>query len=272
MSLEKMPAGWPYISLSVGEISVRLAFNDTDLADHSQQRYRDFPGEAETAFVGQVVLRSHQGPSSPPAPRMLFRDGVLYFDDDDFRGYIDEQGGHGRLEIKSSHPEDSVDYYLRAIYALLAFRVGGLLFHAAGIVRSGRAYLFYGHSGSGKTTVSRLSPDSLVLNDDLVILLPPPAGWRVHATPFWNPTQVRPTRQSAPLAGMYRLVQSREVFLRKMSASQSLAELVSNVPIIPEDRSRNVELLALGLQLLEAVPAYQLHFLPNNSFWNVIDP
>ncbi len=203
---------------------------------------------------------------------MAFRDRVLYFNDDDFRGYIDEQNGHGQLEVKSSHPEDSLDYYLRAIYALLAFRVEGLLFHAAGIVRNGRAYLFYGHSGSGKTTVARLSPNSLVLNDDLVILLPFSGGWRVHATPFWNPTQVRPTRQSAPLAGMYRLVQSKEVFLRKMSTAQSLAELVSNVPIIPEDRSRNADLLRRGIQLLESTPAFQLHFLPDNSFWSVIDP
>jgi len=203
---------------------------------------------------------------------MTFRERILYLEDDDFRGVIDESSGRGQLEVKSSHPEDSVDYYLRAVYALMAFRAGGLLFHAAGIVRNHRAYLFYGHSGSGKTTVARLSPDSLVLNDDLVLLLPHDGGWQVHATPFWNPSQVRPTRQSAPLVGVYRLVQSKDVFLRKMSTAQSLAELVSNVPIIPEDSSRSSELLSRGIRLLETVPAYQLHFLPDDSFWNVVDP
>ena len=67
---------------------------------------------------------------------------------------------------------EEVEYFLRVIYALLVFQAGGLLFHAAGIVRDGQCYLFFGHSGSGKTTVARLSSTDLVLNDDLVVLIP----------------------------------------------------------------------------------------------------
>jgi hypothetical protein len=269
--VQELPPGWSLISLSVGSIHVKLACDDQYLADGLIDRYRDFPAETDSMFSGVIKLRSRQGTSAPPGPSMVFRDRVLYFTDQDFSGFIDDGDGHGQLEVQSSHPEDSVDYYLRAIYSLLAFRAGGVMFHAAGIVRKGRAFLFYGHSGSGKTTVSRLSPDDLVLNDDLVLLLPQGNGWQVHATPFWNPSQVHPTRQSAPLAGMYSLVQSKQVFLRKMSSAQALAELVSNVPIIPEDQARSIELLMRGEKLLESVPAYQLHFLPNDSFWSVID-
>lgn len=268
----ELPSGWPTISLSVGGIHVKLACNDSDLAAGLTERYKDFQIDQDPIFSGVIELRSRQGPAAPPSLGMVFRDRILYFTDDDFRGYIDESSGHGQLKVQSSHPGDSVDYFLRAIYALLAFRAGGLMFHAAGIVRDGRAYLFYGHSGSGKTTVARLSPGDLILNDDLVLLLPQDGAWQVHATPFWNPTQVRPTRQSAPLAGMYRLVQSKEVFLRRLGAAQALAEMVSNVPIIPEDKSRSSELLIRGAGLLETVPAYQLYFLPDDSFWNVIEP
>lgn len=270
--MHELPHGWPLISLSVAGIRVTLACDDPDLAARLNKRYREFPFEGDSLFTGVVNLRSRQGASAPPAPSMVFRERVLYFTDEDFSGYIDEGTGYGQLEVQSSHPEDSIDYYFRAIYALLAFRIGGLMFHAAGIVRDGRTYLFYGHSGSGKTTVARLSADALVLNDDLVLLLPQDSGWQVHATPFWNPSQVHPTRQSAPLAGMYRLVQDKRVFLSKMSSAQALAELVSNVPIIPEDKFRSSELLIRGVKLLEAIPAYQLHFLPDNSFWNVINP
>jgi hypothetical protein len=269
--MRDIPSGWPSVSLSVGEMGVKLACDDPELAARLIKRYKDFPFGADSIFTGIVKLRSRQGSSAPPAPKMVFRDRILYFTNEDFNGYIDDSCGYGQLEVQSSHPENSVDYFLRVIYALLAFRAGGLMFHAAGIVRNGRAYLFFGHSGSGKTTISRLSKDALVLNDDLVLLLPHNGHWQVHATPFWNPSQVQPTRQSAPLAGIYRLVQDKEVFLRKMSAAQALAELVSSVPVIPEDKYRSPELMIRGSRLLESVPAYQLHFLPNDSFWNVID-
>jgi len=269
--MQELPSGWPLISLTVGGIGVRLACDDPELAAAMMKRYQGFPLEGKARFLGVGKLQSRHGTSGLPVPSMVFHDRILYFTDDDFRGYINEAEGYGQIEVQSSHPEDSIDYFLRSVYALLTFRAGGLMFHAAGIVRNGRANLFYGHSGSGKTTVARLSPDALVLNDDLVLLLPGNSGWQVHATPFWNPSQVQPTRQSAPLAGMYRLVQDKEVFLHKMSAAQALAELVSNVPIIPDDKYRSPEILIRGAKLLEDVPAYQLHFLPDNSFWSVID-
>lgn len=269
--MQELPSGWPLISLTVGGIGVRLACDNPELAAAMMRRYQGFPFEGNANFLGVGKLRSHHGSSHLPVPSMAFRDRILYFTNEDFNGYINDAKGYGEIEVQSSHPENSIDYFLRSVYALLTFRASGLMFHAAGIVRNGRAYLFYGHSGSGKTTVARLSPDSLVLNDDLVLLLPENDGWQVHATPFWNPSQVQPTRQSAPLAGMYRLVQDKEVFLHKMGPAQALAELVSNVPIIPEDKVRSPELLIRGAKLLEDVSAYQLHFLPDNSFWSVID-
>jgi len=163
-------------------------------------------------------------------------------------------------------------------YALLVFEVGGLMFHTAGIVRKGKAHLFFGHSGSGKTTVSRVSDTDTILNDDLLILLPQPGKdpanfkWMAYSTPFWNPTQVQPTRESAPVVGIYRLVQDRDVFLEPMGSGQALAEMISNIPVIPDDPARGTELLNRGTTFLKEVPAYRLHFLPDNSFWDVIAP
>jgi hypothetical protein len=136
--------------------------------------------------------------------------------------------------------------------------------------------LFFGHSGSGKTTVARVSRDDIVLNDDLLLLIPGNSGenrkirWIANATPFWNPTQVSPSNHSGPVVGLYRLVQDIEVYLEPMGAGQALAELISNIPVIPDDPSRIEILLNRVNEFLESVPAYRLHFLPDDSFWNVI--
>ncbi|HEX7975650.1 MAG TPA: hypothetical protein VF498_14665, partial [Anaerolineales bacterium] len=113
---------------------------------------------------------------------------------------------------------------------------------------------------------------NVVVNDDLMLLLPDRAGWMAHATPFWNPSQVQPTRQCAPPAGLYRLEQSLQVALEPLGLSEALAEWAASVPVISSDPGRTGELLGRGLRFLQTVPAYRLHFLPDASFWQAVDP
>jgi hypothetical protein len=187
-------------------------------------------------------------------------------------GTIDIESGAAWLHLSPRQPVADVDYCLRVVYALLAFRSGGLLFHAAGVVRDGQAFLFFGHSGSGKTTIARHSPDGSILNDDLVLLMPDVGGWLVYATPFWNPSQVGPSGpRSAPLTMLLRLVQAKQVVLEEMSQGQALAELVSCVPIVATDTPHSQDLLARSLHILQRVPVYRLHFLPDATFWQAVE-
>jgi len=186
------------------------------------------------------------------------------------RGEVDLAAGGAALHLASAHPLSELEYFLRVVYALRAYQAGGLMLHAAGVARGGRAFVFFGHSGSGKTTVARLSPDALVLNDDLVLLMPDGPGWTVHGTPFWNPTQVRPTAAAAPLAMLLRLVQSTTVYLAPMPFGQALGEMVSSAPVLPADPALCTGVLARCQAILAAVPAHRLHFLPDDSFWGVL--
>lgn len=262
---------WPTFCLSIAGIGVSVACNDHPLVEQLSWRYREFPLEGDVQFAIRVELMEREGYGAFLEVDTAFRESVMEFKSPAYEGFVDTRKGYGQLSLSSAHPQDEVEYFLRVVYSLLVFNVGGLLFHAAGIVRWGRAYLFFGHSGSGKTTVSRLSSDNVVLNDDLIVLLPQMEGWIAYATPFWNPTQVRPTSNSAPVAGLFRLVQDKDVFLEVMGKGQALAEMVASVPVIPDDRSRGGELMARCGSLLEKVPAHLLHFLPDSSFWGVVE-
>jgi len=260
------------LSLSIAGIGVAIQCNDASLAAGLRQRYRAFPATGAAQLIARVELSGQLRAIALLDTGTAFRDGVLHFTAPGYKGFIDEETGEAQLQLSSTQPLEEVDYFLRVAYALLALRAGGLLFHAAGIVRKGHGYLFFGHSGSGKTTVARVSPDDLVLNDDLVLLTPGRRGWVIHATPFWNPSQVRSVGcRSAPLTAMFRLVQDREVYLEEIGQGGMLAELVSNVPVIPADPIRSRRLLEIGQGLLHQVPIYRLHFLPDSSFWNVVE-
>ncbi len=164
-----------------------------------------------------------------------------------------------------------VDYALRVAAALLAFEAGGLLFHGAGVLthpsgsqKGPTVQLFFGPSGSGKTTTAGFAPPGQVLNDDLVVLLP---DSRVYATPFTNPSQVRPNPLCGVLGGLYRLVKDDVVFAQPLRPALALAVLLGCVPVISADPQRAAALVGRVETLLQSVPVYDLHFRRDPSFW-----
>ncbi len=74
--------------------------------------------------------------------------------------------------------EVALELFLEVFCAYLAFRLGGLLVHGAALLLDGKAHLFVGLGGRGKSSVVALSPHALALNDDLVVLRPVEVGWR----------------------------------------------------------------------------------------------
>lgn len=258
------------IKLSIAGLIVGLVCDSEPFTGRLRQRYRLFLTDQPADVRATVRIAGSRRTSALLDTGTTFRDGLLHFTAPGYDGTVDVGAGQAELTISSQYPVEEIEYFLRVVYALLAFEEGGLLFHAAGIVRDGGGYLFFGHSGSGKTTVARLSSEYVVLNDDLVLISPAGAGWRIHATPFWNPSQVEPTRQDAPLTAMFRLIQNKQVFTEELRPSQAVAEMISNVPVIPDDPGRTLDLLSRCRHLLRSVPAYRLHFLPDDSFWHAV--
>ena len=257
--------------------------------------YRAFAADAASA---PHTLTVHVDYTPGPAPAdwpFTFDRGVLHFAAPHYTGAIDVRGIDAHLKVTAPHPFEPIDYFVRAALALLAFEAGGLLFHAAGLARRGSGYAFFGYSGSGKTTVARVSTDAVILNDDLVVLLPQashpaarqasrPYGetgartreadrWLMVATPFSNPTQAMPAGpQSVPLAALYRLVQDRRVFVEPIDPAVAIAEVIASSPVVNADPDRALALLARAEHLVTTVPVQRLHFLPDSSFWAVVQP
>jgi hypothetical protein len=258
------------ISISISGLGVSLHFEQVELAESLQKRYQGFLNEGKNLLSIEIILKGKERSYPLLDIDIQFRADGIRFSSSGFVGILNTKNGTGKLHLSSEHPIEDIDYLLRVAYALLAFQAGGMMLHAAGIVRNSQAYLFTGHSGSGKTTISRLSSGFTVLNDDLVILLPEGDGWRVYATPFWNQTQVKPVAGSAALAAIFCLEQARFNRLDPLPDSRAVAEMVANTPIIPIDPHRSGELLRRYYQIIKSTPTQKLLFLPEASFWHLI--
>lgn len=254
--------------LEIAGLRVRIDGLTEDLHAVLTVRFRDFLKEDGR---GAFTVHIHHDLESPAfthaSPGFTFDEGRVFFDLPGYVGFIDPARAAG-LRIASNTPAVGVDYFLRIVIALLAYQAGGLMVHGAGIVRGDRAFLFFGRSGSGKSTVARNSPADLVLNDDLVVLVPGNGGWCAHGTPFTNPTQTPPSPDSAPLSALLQLVHSPRVYAIPLRGGQAVAALLASVPVLnsspapPFDRCRDI---------LATVPAYTLHLLPDASFWPVVE-
>jgi hypothetical protein len=198
-----------------------------------------------------------------------FADGACRLAAPGFSGTIEPDKGVAHL---SAHPQAGVDdlsIFVRTCIAVEAFARGGLLFHAAGVVRQGQGHALFGHSGSGKTTAARLSQSDLVLNDDLVLIKPGSSGWQLWGTPFgghWLP-QAGPV----PLHGLLRLVPDCEDRLRALGPGTVLGEVVANSPVINACPTWLPALMARWQEILDDVPARALHFRKSPAFWEVVD-
>ena len=182
--------------LSVGGLRIGVACDDGRTSDRLRTRYAPWLTDSIAAQElnqsdSTVVVHCDSGERMPgrPSPEASFdRNRRCQVAAPGYLGVIAADGRSASLALAAPDVAD-VDYFLRAVLAVLAYERGGLLVHAAGFVRHGQAVLLSGRSGIGKSTSVRMSvglPETAALGDDLILLLPGPVGWRAHGTPFWN--------------------------------------------------------------------------------------
>ena len=82
------------------------------------------------------------------------QDGLWHLRRGDFRASWDPRAGRGHIR-QTANPY-STDSVLRIVHTLILATEGGFLLHAASAIRDGRAFLFSGVSGAGKTTIGEL--------------------------------------------------------------------------------------------------------------------
>jgi hypothetical protein len=107
----------------------------------------------------------------------------------------------------------------------------GVLLHAAGVVRDGEAFLFPGVSGTGKSTIARLSRGLAVLSDENVPVRLPENGGppEVYGSPFRSLGGIPGEKISAPLKGFYFPEHAQENRLVALTPRESLKRLLAIV-------------------------------------------
>jgi hypothetical protein len=165
----------------------------------------------------------------------------------------------------------STDTALRIIHSLLLAEEGGFLFHAASVVRNGRAFLFAGVSGAGKTTTVRLAPaDAAVLTDEVSYVRRTGAGYRAFGTPFAGEFAQPGHNISAPLDTVFLLEKAPFNRTYPISQKDAALALMRHVLFFAKDPILAARVLDSMIAFVSRVQVVRLAFMPDQRVWELI--
>lgn len=280
------PFGGSSLTLAVGRLGFRLEGLSEGQRDRLRARFAPFVDAVVPESARPLVLRlSRAGRDTflalRPQSAEIYRMDQRVGDDTrdwwsyEFAGRVRPRAREAELALVAADGplfDRGLENFLRAMTASYILEEGGLLLHAAAVVRAGRAYVFFGPSGAGKTTVTRLSLADTVLSDDMTLLVPGPGGFEAVGIPFGMAHHHVPdTRAAFPIAGLFRLVQSPSVERVPLRGAAALADLSACLPYVCERRDEAAASLEIAGRLLDRTPAWRLFFRKDDSFWNVIE-
>lgn len=147
-------------------------------------------------------------------------------------------------------------------------RYNGLMLHASSAALGGRAYLFSGPCGRGKSTHTRLWQQTFgeavqVFNDDKPALRRLDGRWYAYGTPWCGKDGIN-LNQKWPLGGICFLEKSQENRIRRLSAAEALPLILAQTTYrLPP---QYMELLLASLDsLLREIPVFLLENRPEEA-------
>ena len=187
----------------------------------------------------------------------------------DFYARWDARAGRGR--IRQSRNPYAVDSVLRIVHTLILARQGGFLVHAASAIRCGRAFLFAGVSGAGKTTISRLAPpDAALLTDEISYVRRAGNAYEAWGTPFAGELAKVGENQAAPLNTLFLLEKGPENRIEEIAEADAVRLLLRNILFFADDPELVSLVFRSACEFVEKVPVRRLIFVPDKSVWEMI--
>jgi len=259
------------VSIEIGGMSIALRTEDPSFQQLIERRYAGFVGtSSDSHFEFDIDLYEPSGPA--PADDELevkIEAGEWLLRRGDFRARWNPDTRHGH--IRQSCTPYAIDAVLRIVHSLILARQGGFLVHSASAIRNGKAFLFSGVSGAGKTTISRLAPpDATLLTDEISYVRREGNRYVACGTPFAGELARVGENCSAPLSALFFLEKGLRNSIEPISPTEAIQRLLRNVLFFADDAELVKLVFQSACEFASLVPIHRLVFVPDQRVWDII--
>lgn len=182
------------------------------------------------------------------------------------------------IDVNSTYNEATISVYdelalkhaLHNLYSAFIIHNRWGTIHSSCVDHQGKAYLFSGQSGAGKSTVAKLSAPRPLLSDEATIVKIDENEIRVFDSPFRSELTASYDHQSCHLSSIYFLIQSLDVKALSVKKSDAMLGIMDKIFYWHHDSLETTKLLDMCKQLVDKVPVYNMYFQKNDSFWELI--
>lgn len=145
-------------------------------------------------------------------------------------------------------------------------KFGGFYLHSSAVLADGRAYLFSGPCGMGKSTHARLWLDLLnsaqIINDDKPALRRIDGVWYAFGTPWCGKDGIN-RNEKVPLGGICFLRRGAQNSICRLSGLEAAKNIFGQTTYQFKSRENALLLMELVDHLVREVPVFRLECLPD---------
>ncbi len=172
------------------------------------------------------------------------------------------------IDWTDSEAGEVLSSMLRMMFAQAVLLQDGISIHSSTVVKDGKAWMFMGKSGTGKSTHSRLwkqvCPDCELLNDDNPVIRLMPEGVIAYGSPWSGKTPCY-KNVSAPVGGIVRLSQAPHNRFLPQEDVDAFMTVLPGCSGIRTDAKLNDALCDTLAKIVETVKVAQLECLPDTD-------
>jgi hypothetical protein len=263
------------VSIEIGGMPIAVRTHDPSFRRLIENRYAGFVGTSpHSQLEFDIDLYEPSEPASAGNDRddeleVKIEAGEWLLRRGDFRARWNPEASRGH--IRQSRSPYAIDAILRIVHSLILARQGGFLVHAASAIRDGKAFLFSGISGAGKTTISRLAPpDATLLTDEISYVRRQGNRYLACGTPFAGELARVGENQSAPLSVLFLLEKGLQNRIEPVGATEAVQRLLRNILFFAEDPALVELVFQSACEFASLVPIRRLVFVPDQRVWDII--
>ena len=248
-----------YISLDFAGYSFRLSLDSSVWIDLITKKYRNFVTDKAPDFMINIQTSGKKNR----------RFAVHYI-------------SKNECALVMPDPLESFrqfNFLCKTIFASFLLNHDGVILHASSIAYKGKAILFAGKEGSGKSTIVKLVPEYPILNDDFAIIRKIENAYYLFSSPFYETNPFPKKKKIILIDRIYLLKQSSTCASVAINQDEALIQIMpltlTPLSFIPSTwkgfpKSYSIK---IGKRMFEAardlstsIPCFMLKFRKDRSF------